>query len=120
MGPKRDRFLRVSSFDDAYLRGFTALYTTLMLDPSGLSNPKRAMAVFVEKLTRMPYRIIEVGRQSLSDTGFSDRDIWDIASIASFFNISDRVDSAEHLMPSPEYHVSTRRLIGGLIRNDRP
>jgi alkylhydroperoxidase family enzyme len=120
MGPKRDRFLRVSSFDDAYLRGFTALYTTLMLDPSGLSNPRREMAVFVEKLTRMPYYTLQIDCQSLSETGFSDRDIWDIASIASFFNISNQVDSAVHLMPNPEYHVSKRRLIGGLIRNDRP
>ena len=37
------------------------------------------------------------------DAGFSDRDIWDIASTASFFNMTNRMASAVDMRPNPEY-----------------
>ena len=151
--------IKAYSFDDTHLRGFTTLYNTLMLGPSGLSKleremiavvvssvnhcyyclvahgaavrelsgrpelgeglvfnhryadldeRERAMVAFVEKLTRAPYDMTEADRQSLRDAGFSDRDIWDIANVAGFFNMSNRVASAVHLMPNSEYHAAAR------------
>ena len=35
--------------------------------------------------------IDEGDRQRLRDVGFSDRDIWDIVTVAGFFNMSNRV-----------------------------
>ena len=47
-------------------------------------------------------------RQALRDHGFSDRDIWDIASVTAFFNMSNRVAAATDMRPNPEYHGMAR------------
>ena len=43
----------------------------------------------------------EADRQALRDAGFSDRDIWDIASVAGFFAMSNRVASATGMVAEP-------------------
>ena len=53
-------------------------------------------------------RIVEADRQALRDAGFSDRDIWDIASVAAFFAMSNRLASAVAMRPNPEYHAMAR------------
>ena len=40
--------------------------------------------------------------------GFSDRDIWDIAAVAGFFNMSNRVAAATDMRPNVVYHGQTR------------
>ena len=47
-------------------------------------------------------------RQALRDAGFSDRDIWDIAATASFFNMSNRMAAATDMQPNDEYHAMAR------------
>jgi alkylhydroperoxidase family enzyme len=44
----------------------------------------------------------------LRDVGFSDRDIFDIASVAAFFNMTNRVASAVDMRPNDEYHAQAR------------
>lgn len=73
-----------------------------------LDARQRAMLDFVVKMTEASYRIEEADRQGLRDVGFSDRDIWDIASVAGFFNMTNRVASATDMRPNPEYHASHR------------
>jgi uncharacterized peroxidase-related enzyme len=68
----------------------------------------RAMLDFAAKLTETPDRIVEADRQALRDAGFSDADIWDIAAVASFFNMSNRMAAATDMMPNPEYHSQAR------------
>ncbi|TGR73203.1 alkylhydroperoxidase, partial [Mesorhizobium sp. M2D.F.Ca.ET.223.01.1.1] len=63
---------------------------------------------FAVKLTEEPARIVEADRAALRKTGFSDRDIWDIASTAAFFNMSNRVAAAVDMRPNPEYHTMAR------------
>ena len=46
--------------------------------------------------------------EALRDAGFSDADIWDIASIAGFFNMTNRVAAATDMRPNPEYHALAR------------
>jgi uncharacterized peroxidase-related enzyme len=53
-------------------------------------------------------RIVESDRQRLRDAGFSDRDIWDIAAVASFFNMTNRMASATDMRPNREYHGQAR------------
>ena len=67
-----------------------------------------AMLVFAEKITRASAEIEERDRQALRDAGFSDRDIWDIAAVASFFNMSNRMASAVDMRPNDEYHAQAR------------
>ncbi len=49
------------------------------------------MLGFAEKLTEASAKIDRGGPSALRDAGFSDRDIWDIASVAGFFNMTNRV-----------------------------
>ena len=73
-----------------------------------LSPRQRAMLDFAVKLTERPAEILEADRQALRDAGFSDRDIWDIASVTAFFNMSNRVAAATDMRPNPEYHGMAR------------
>ncbi len=67
-----------------------------------------AMLAFAEKVTLSAGQIEEADRQALRDAGFSDRDIWDIAAVASFFNMSNRMASAVDMRPNDEYHAQAR------------
>ena len=73
-----------------------------------LKPNQRAMIDFAVKMTEESYKIEEIDRQTLRDNGYSDQDIWDIASIASFFNMSNRMASAIDMRPNVEYHSLDR------------
>ena len=73
-----------------------------------LKPNQRAMMDFVAKMTEESYKIEEVDRQILREHGYSDQDIWDIASVASFFNMSNRMASAIDMRPNTEYHSLDR------------
>ncbi len=73
-----------------------------------LSKRERAMLDFAVKLTAEPRQIEEEDRQVLRDAGFTDRDIWDIAAVAAFFNMSNRVASATDMRPNSVYHGQAR------------
>ncbi|WP_460450597.1 peroxidase-related enzyme [Alsobacter sp. SYSU BS001988] len=73
-----------------------------------LSPRHRAMLAFAVKMTRASSEIVEDDRQALRDAGFGERDIWDIAAVASFFNMSNRMASAVDMRPNPEYHAHAR------------
>ncbi|MEH6472665.1 MAG: peroxidase-related enzyme [Halopseudomonas sp.] len=75
---------------------------------ANLSQRHRAMLDFADKLTRLPDQIVETDRQALRDAGFSDADIWDIANITGFYNMTNRVASATEMAPNPEYHAQFR------------
>jgi len=60
------------------------------------------------KVTNASYAIEESDRDELRQLGFSDRDIWDIAAVASFFNMSNRMASAVDMRPNHEYHAQAR------------
>jgi uncharacterized peroxidase-related enzyme len=68
----------------------------------------RAMLDFAVKLSATPWEIEEDDRARLRDAGFSDRDIWDIAAVAAFFNMSNRIASATDMRPNPDYHRQAR------------
>jgi uncharacterized peroxidase-related enzyme len=67
-----------------------------------------SMLAFAEKITRASAQIEERDRQALRDVGFSDREIWDIAAVASFFNMSNRMASAVDMRPNDDYHAQAR------------
>jgi uncharacterized peroxidase-related enzyme len=73
-----------------------------------LSKRERAMLDFAVKLTAEPWRVEEEDREGLRRAGFSDRDIWDIAAVAGFFNMSNRVASATDMRPNSTYHGQAR------------
>ena len=73
-----------------------------------LSPKQRAMLDFAWKLTKAPETIDEPDREALRKAGWSDRDIWDIAATASFFNMSNRMSAATDMRPNDEYHSLAR------------
>ena len=73
-----------------------------------LSKRHRAMLDFAVKLTAEPWLVEEEDREHVRRAGFSDRDIWDIAAVAGFFNMTNRVASATDMRPNTVYHKQSR------------
>lgn len=73
-----------------------------------LSPRHRGMLDFAVKLSESPERVGEQDRAALRGVGFSDRDIWDVAAVAAFYNMSNRMASAVDMRPNPEYHRQAR------------
>nr|WP_153748364.1 peroxidase-related enzyme [Rhodovulum strictum] len=73
-----------------------------------LDARRRAMLDFAAKLTEESHKVEDADRQALRNLGFSDRDIWDIAAVAGFFNMSNRIASASGMEPNPAYHGAHR------------
>jgi uncharacterized peroxidase-related enzyme len=73
-----------------------------------LSPRERAMLDFAVKLSAEPWRVEEEDRAALRHAGFTDRDIWDIAAVAGFFNMSNRIASATDMRPNSVYHGQAR------------
>jgi len=78
-------------------------YRTANLDPR-----QRAMLDFAVKLTVEPWTVEEHDREQLLKLGFSDRDIWDIAAVAAFYNMTNRLASATDMRPNSQYHAQAR------------
>ncbi len=78
-------------------------YRTAELEPK-----QRAMLDFAWRLTKEPEAIDEPDRQALRDADWSDREIWDIAAVAAFFNMSNRISAATDKQPNDEYHSMAR------------
>jgi uncharacterized peroxidase-related enzyme len=66
------------------------------------------MLDFALKMTVESWAIEEEDRERLRRVGFSDRDIWDIASIAAFYNMTNRLASATDMRPNTAYHGQAR------------
>jgi uncharacterized peroxidase-related enzyme len=79
-----------------------------------------AMLDFAVKLTEAPDKIEEEDRKRLRRAGFSDRDIWDIAAVAAFYNMSNRMAAAVDMRPNREYHYMVREQTGGEAREPAP
>jgi uncharacterized peroxidase-related enzyme len=73
-----------------------------------LSQRHRTMLDFAVKLTAEPWCVEEPDREALRVAGFSDRDIWGIAAVAGFFNMSNRIASATDMRPNSAYHTQKR------------
>jgi uncharacterized peroxidase-related enzyme len=69
---------------------------------------QRALLEFAHKLTATPGEVGEADREALRAAGFSERDIWDAASVIGFFNYTNRVATAVDMMPNREYHSQGR------------
>ena len=73
-----------------------------------LPERQRAMLDFAVKMTVASASIDDADREALRAQGFSERDIWDIAAVAGFYNMSNRLASALDMRPNDEYHAMAR------------
>lgn len=73
-----------------------------------IDTRQRAMLDFAVKLTETSAKVEEPDREALRAVGFTDRDIFDIASVAGFFNMTNRVASGTDMRPNEDYHAQAR------------
>jgi uncharacterized peroxidase-related enzyme len=78
-------------------------YRVANLDPR-----QRQMLDFAWKLTTEPETIEDSDRDALAQQGLSQEDVFDLSETVSFFNLSNRMASASHMMPNREYHTTAR------------
>ncbi|MEE9426748.1 MAG: peroxidase-related enzyme [Paracoccaceae bacterium] len=92
------------------LSGDPALGEAMVMNfrAANLDTRQLAMLEFTENLTKSSAETSEKDRQALRDAGFTDRDIFDIANVTGFFNMTNRVASAIDMRPNPEYHAQSR------------
>ena len=76
-----------------------------------LSDRQRAMLDFAWKLTKTPFDVGDADREALSAAGLSQEDIFDLADVIGFFNMSNRFAIASDMMPNREYHGVDRAAV---------
>ena len=73
-----------------------------------ISQRQRAMLDFAMKVCLHSDEIADADFAPLHAHGFSDEDIWDIASITAFFGLSHRIASFSNMLPNPEFYLMGR------------
>ena len=75
---------------------------------AGLDARQRAMLDFAWKLTVSPATIEDADRARLRTAGLSDEDIFDLAEVAGFYNMTNRLAAAVEMRPNAEYFNAAR------------
>ena len=73
-----------------------------------LSAAHREMLDFAVKLTETPGRVDDADVDRLRDAGFSSEEVWDIASVVSLFNLSNRMATVADMRPNEEFYKIAR------------
>ena len=75
---------------------------------ANVTPKQKAMLGFALKVALEAHLVSESDRQALRDAGFNEDEIWDIAAIAAFFSMSNRLANATELRPNREFHAMGR------------
>jgi uncharacterized peroxidase-related enzyme len=65
---------------------------------------QRAMLDFAMKVALEAYAVGDTDIATLSAHGFTEEDVWDIAAIAAFFAMSNRLANASNMRPNDEFY----------------
>jgi uncharacterized peroxidase-related enzyme len=69
---------------------------------------QRAMLDFAMKVSQEAQLVSETDFAALSEHGFSQDDIWDIAAISAFFALSNRMANVTAMRPNDEFYLLGR------------
>jgi uncharacterized peroxidase-related enzyme len=69
---------------------------------------QRAMLEFAMRVCERSFEVNEGHLESLREHGFSDEDAWDIAAIAAFFAMSNRLANVTAMRPNDEFYLMGR------------
>lgn len=69
---------------------------------------QRAMLDFALAIAQRAQEVGEADSAVLREHGFDDDDIWDIAAIAAFFGLSNRLANFTSLRANPEFYALGR------------
>jgi uncharacterized peroxidase-related enzyme len=69
---------------------------------------QRAMLDFAMKVSQEANTVSDADFAEVAGHGFSDDDIWDIAAIAAFFALSNRLANVTAMRPNDEFYTMGR------------
>ncbi|PZA10348.1 alkylhydroperoxidase [Rhodopseudomonas palustris] len=69
---------------------------------------QRAMLDFAMKVSAQAYEVGDTDIETLKSHDFSEEDIWDIAAIAAFFGMSNRLANVTSMRPNDEFYAMGR------------
>jgi uncharacterized peroxidase-related enzyme len=69
---------------------------------------QKAMLDFAMKVSTSAQTISEADFSAIAAHGFSDDDVWDIAAIAAFFALSNRMANVTAMRPNDEFYLMGR------------
>ena len=75
---------------------------------ANISETHRTMCEVAVKLTEEPGDVTEADLDKLREVGYSDGEIWDIASLTALFNLSNRLASFADIRPNEEFYTLGR------------
>jgi uncharacterized peroxidase-related enzyme len=73
-----------------------------------ITDRQKAMLDFALKVSAQAQLVNESDFEQLKSHGFSDEDIWDIAAIAAFFGLSNRLANVSSMRPNAEFYALGR------------
>jgi len=69
---------------------------------------QRAMLDFAMRVALESHAVEDADLEALRKAGFADEDIWDIAAIAAFFALSNRMANVTRMRPNDEFYMLGR------------
>jgi len=73
-----------------------------------ITERQKAMLDFAMTVSASAYAVGENDFSTLKTQGFTEDDIWDIAGIASFFGLSNRMANVTNMRPNAEFYAMGR------------
>jgi len=73
-----------------------------------LTPRQKAMLDFAMKVSAQAYAVDDTDIQTLKQHGFDLDDVWDIAGIAAFFGLSNRMANVTRMRPNDEFYTLGR------------
>ena len=73
-----------------------------------ISERQKAMLHFGMKVSQTAHLVGEADFEALQAHGFTEDDIWDIAGIAAFFGMSNRIANVTSMRPNAEFYAMGR------------
>jgi uncharacterized peroxidase-related enzyme len=73
-----------------------------------ITERQRAMLDFALKVNDRAHEVNEADFEALRAAGFDEEAIWDIAAIAAFFGMSNRLANVTNLRPNDEFYAMGR------------
>lgn len=73
-----------------------------------ITDKQKAMLEFAIKVTLRANEVNDADHEALRAAGFDDEAIWDIAAIAAFFGMSNRLANVTNLRPNAEFYAMGR------------
>jgi uncharacterized peroxidase-related enzyme len=69
---------------------------------------QRAMLDFAMKVSLEAHAVGDADIAALSEHGFNEEDVWDMAAIAAFFAMSNRLANVTNMRPNEEFYMLGR------------